>query len=121
MLRTAVVAVMFAITGTTAALLSARDCSVILGASPLAWGFTVWWLVDTVAKATLWPWRNGRKLRKTALAWKNVSAVVLLAGASSRRRCTASSPFVYTSYICNAAIMCRRRKPDTSRAVQRRS
>lgn len=82
-------ATMFCLTGSLAAVLALDDCEIAFGAAPLAWGFTVWWAVDTIAKMTLWPWRNAAKLRKAMLMPKNLSTSVLLIGAPSP--CTSRS------------------------------
>jgi hypothetical protein len=78
MTRTTIMAIMFCITGSMAAMLSLGDCKIVFGASPLAWGFTTWWAIDTGAKLTLYPWRNPTKLRKTLLLFKNLSNLVFL-------------------------------------------
>jgi hypothetical protein len=106
MLRTAVFAVMFAVTGSMAAMLAAPDCSVTAGASPLAWGFTVWWAVDTGAKMTLYPWRNGTKLRRTLLMFKNLSNLVLLAGMPSALALACPTVFALVA-VCTCAWACR--------------
>jgi hypothetical protein len=75
-------AIMFCITGSMAAMLSLEDCKITFGASPLAWGFTTWWAIDTGAKLTLYPWRNPVKLRKTILSYKNLSTHAFLSCAA---------------------------------------
>ena len=99
MLRTTAMAAMFAVTGSMAAVLARPPCSVTFGASPLAWGFLVWWAVDTAAKLTLYPWRNPTKLRKTFLLFKNLSNHLLLLGA-----------LLLSSHACTAARCAARRK-----------
>ena len=96
LLRTAALIVMFAITGTMAAILSSSECELIYGASPVAWGCLVWLAVDTAARLTLLPWRRRAKLRRALMLHKNAASMALVAGAQRPRvlrclRCSLSA------------------------------
>jgi hypothetical protein len=70
---------MLSITSSMAAVLFNEGCSVTYGSSPLAWGYLMWWIVDTAARVTLWPLRDRARLWNMLLMYKNLSNILLLA------------------------------------------
>lgn len=86
---------MLCITSSMAAVLFNDDCSVSFGSSPLAWGFLMWWVVDTASRITLWPLRDRERLWKMVTAYKNLSNIILLISAFSL------SMIVWTSSVVN--------------------
>ena len=72
---------MLCITSSMAAVLFNDKCSVSFGSSPLAWGYLMWWIVDTASRITLWPLGDRARLWKMVTAHKNLSNIVLLISA----------------------------------------
>lgn len=79
--RTLMMTAMLCITSSMAAVLFNDKCSVSFGSSPLAWGYLMWWIVDTASRITLWPLGDRARLWKMVTAHKNLSNIVLLISA----------------------------------------
>lgn len=79
--RTLMMTAMLCITASMSAVLFNDKCSVAFGSSPLAWGYLMWWIVDTASRITLWPLRDRERLWKMVIAYKNLSNMILLISA----------------------------------------
>ena len=67
--------------GNLLAVTSAPECSVIVGLSPIAWGFMAWWVVDVAAIMSFWMWNDVTKIKVQLAKWRNLSKLLLLGSA----------------------------------------